>query len=65
LFGGAVVTETIFSLDGMGRYLVTNLGERDVYPIMAWLMVTSIIVIAFNLIADVIYGYLDPRIRYE
>ncbi|MGH2825906.1 MAG: ABC transporter permease [Actinomycetota bacterium] len=65
LFGGAVVTETIFSLDGMGRYLVANLGERDIYPIMAWLMITSVIVIAFNLIADVIYGYLDPRIRYE
>ncbi|MDQ4059255.1 MAG: ABC transporter permease [Actinomycetota bacterium] len=65
LFGGAVVTETIFGLDGMGRYLVANLGERDIYPIMAWLMITSVIVIAFNLIADVIYGYLDPRIRYE
>ena len=65
LFGGAVVTETIFGLDGMGRYLVSNLGERDIYPIMAWLMITSVIVIVFNLLADVIYGYLDPRIRYE
>jgi peptide/nickel transport system permease protein len=65
LFGGAVVTETIFGLDGMGRYLVSNLGERDIYPIMAWLMVTSVVVILFNLLADVIYGYLDPRIRYE
>jgi peptide/nickel transport system permease protein len=65
LFGGAIVTETIYSIDGMGRYLVTNLSERDTYPIMAWLMVTSVIVIGFNLIADVIYGYLDPRIRYD
>jgi len=65
LFGGAIVTETVFSIDGMGRYLVDNLGSRDVYPVMAWLMVTSVIVIVFNLVADVIYGYLDPRIRYD
>jgi peptide/nickel transport system permease protein len=65
LFGGAIVTETIFGIDGMGRYLVANLNERDVYPVMAWLMVTSVIVITFNLVADVVYGYLDPRIRYD
>jgi peptide/nickel transport system permease protein len=65
LFGGAIVTETIFGIDGMGRYLVGHLNSRDVYPVMAWLMITSVIVIMFNLIADVIYGYLDPRIRYD
>jgi peptide/nickel transport system permease protein len=65
LFGGVIVTETVFSLDGMGRYLVSNLSERDAYPIMAWLMVTSIVIIAFNLLADVLYGMLDPRIRYD
>lgn len=65
LFGGAIVTETVFSLDGMGRYLVANLFERDTYPLMAWLMVVSVLIILFNLIADIIYGYLDPRIRYE
>ena len=65
LFGGAIVTETIFGIDGMGRYLVGHLNTRDVYPVMAWLMITSVIVIMFNLIADVIYGYLDPRIRYD
>ncbi len=65
LFGGAIVTETIFGIDGMGRYLVGHLNTRDVYPVMAWLMITSVIVIIFNLIADVVYGYLDPRIRYD
>lgn len=65
LFGGAVITETIFTLDGMGLYFIRNLGSRDVYPLMAWLMVTSVIIILFNLIADVIYGYLDPRVRYD
>jgi ABC-type dipeptide/oligopeptide/nickel transport system permease component len=65
LLGGAVVVELVFSLDGMGLYFVTALGANDPYPIMAWLMVTATIVIVFNLIADITYGYLDPRIRYQ
>jgi peptide/nickel transport system permease protein len=65
LFGGAIITESVFSLDGMGLYFIRNLGQRDTYPIMAWLMVVSIMIILFNLIADIIYGYLDPRIRYD
>ncbi len=65
LFGGAIATETVFSLDGMGLYFIRALEVRDIYPIMAWLMVTSVIIIVFNLIADVLYGVLDPRIRYD
>jgi peptide/nickel transport system permease protein len=63
LLGGAVVTETVFGLDGMGFYFITALNEGDPYPIMAWLMITATIVILFNLIADIVYGYLDPRVR--
>ena len=65
VLGGAVVTETVFSLDGMGLYFITNLIEGDPYPIMAWLMVTAILVVFFNLIADILYGFLDPRVRYD
>ncbi len=65
LLGGAIVTETVFSLDGMGRYFVNNLVEGDPYPVMAWLMITSVLIVFFNLIADVVYGYLDPRVRYD
>ncbi len=65
LFGGAVVTETVFSLDGMGFYFITALNAGDPYPIMAWLMITSTLIILGNLAADIIYGYLDPRVRYE
>jgi peptide/nickel transport system permease protein len=65
LLGGAIITETVFTLDGMGYYFVTKLGQLDVYAVMAYLAVTSVFIIAFNLIADVLYGYLDPRIRYE
>jgi peptide/nickel transport system permease protein len=65
LLGGAVVTETVFALDGMGLYFVRQLELGDPYPVMAWLMVTATFVIIFNLIADIAYGYLDPRVRYD
>jgi peptide/nickel transport system permease protein len=65
LIGGAIITETIFGLDGMGPYFINNLLSQDVYPVMAWLMITATMIIIFNLIADIAYGFLDPRIRYE
>jgi peptide/nickel transport system permease protein len=65
LLGGAIVTETVFALDGMGLYFIRALNAGDPYPIMAWLMVTATVIILFNLIADITYGYLDPRVRYD
>src|SRR3990170_1179133 len=65
LLGGAVVTETVFSLDGMGLYYISALLTNDPYPIMAWLMVVAVMIIVFNLVADIAYGLLDPRVRYD
>ena len=65
VFGGAIVTETVFTLDGIGFYFVQRLNALDVYAVMAYLLVTSVIIVLFNLIADVLYGFLDPRIRYD
>jgi peptide/nickel transport system permease protein len=65
ILGGAVVTETVFSLDGMGLYFINALFSNDPYPVMAWLMVTAVMIIIFNLIADIAYGLLDPRVRYD
>ena len=65
LLGGAIVTETVFTLDGMGHYFVLALGQGDTYEVMAYLLVTAVIIILFNLIADIAYGFLDPRIRYD
>jgi peptide/nickel transport system permease protein len=65
ILGGAIVTETIFTLNGMGFYFVDRLGANDVYPVMAYLLVTAIFIIVFNLVADILYGFLDPRIRYD
>ena len=65
LLSGAVVTETVFALDGMGFYYVTQLQLGDPYPVMAWLMIVAVLVVVFNLIADIAYGILDPRVRYD
>jgi peptide/nickel transport system permease protein len=65
LLGGAIVTETVFSLDGMGFFFVQKLNTLDLYAVMAYLMVTAVIIIVFNLLADILYGYLDPRIRLD
>jgi peptide/nickel transport system permease protein len=65
LLGGAIVVETIFSLDGMGLYFYNALLANDPYRVMAWLMVTATMIIVFNLVADLVYGYLDPRVRYD
>jgi peptide/nickel transport system permease protein len=65
VLGGAIITETVFSLDGFGYYFVQKLGQLDVYAVMGYLIVTSTIIIVFNLLADVLYGFLDPRIRYD
>jgi peptide/nickel transport system permease protein len=65
IFAGAIVTETIFTLDGMGFYFINALQASDPYPVMAWLMIVATMVILFNLIADILYGVFDPRIRYD
>jgi len=64
IIGGAVVTENVFQWKGMGDYLVTSIRQNDVYATASWLLIAATVVIAFNLIADVLYGVLDPRIRY-
>ena len=65
IIGGAVVTETVFEWRGMGDLLLNSIRTDDVYAVMAWLLVTAIVVILFNLIADLLYAVLDPRIRYD
>jgi peptide/nickel transport system permease protein len=63
LFGGLIITETIFSVPGMGRMFIDALLQGDVAVLEAWMVVVAIFVIMFNLLADVLYGILDPRIR--
>jgi peptide/nickel transport system permease protein len=64
LFGGAVFTETIFSWPGMGRLFVESAFKTDYPMLMALLMINCVLIIVCNLLADVLYAYLDPRIKY-
>ena len=63
LLGGAIVTETVFQWHGMGYLFLTALRNNDFNIMLGWLLITATIVIAFNLLADILYGVLDPRIR--
>jgi peptide/nickel transport system permease protein len=64
LVSGAIVTETIFSWPGMGRLFIESVGERDYYVLMALIILTSFVILIANLLADVVYAIIDPRIRY-
>jgi peptide/nickel transport system permease protein len=65
IFGGAIVTEQIFRIPGIGSLLIDAILRNDTPVIMAVTFVLSCLVVLFNLLADVIYGWLDPRISYR
>jgi peptide/nickel transport system permease protein len=65
LLGGAIITETVFQWHGLGEYFLDSVRDRDANAMMGWLLISAIVVILFNLVADLLYGVLDPRIRYE
>jgi ABC-type dipeptide/oligopeptide/nickel transport system permease component len=65
LLGGAVVTETIFAWPGVGRLAVQSIFVRDYPVVQAGVLVLALVFVAINLFVDLLYGYLDPRIRTE
>jgi peptide/nickel transport system permease protein len=65
LLGGAVVTEKIFAWPGMGRLFIDQLEDGDTPVVMGILMLIAVAVIVFQLITDIVYAWLDPRIRYN
>jgi peptide/nickel transport system permease protein len=65
VFGGAIVTEQIFRIPGIGSLLISAILANDTPVIMAVTFVFAILVVVFNLIADILYGWLDPRIAYR
>jgi peptide/nickel transport system permease protein len=64
LFGGAVITETVFNLQGMGQWAVSSVFQGDLPAILAVTVITSLAITLMNLLVDVFYAYLDPRVRY-
>jgi peptide/nickel transport system permease protein len=65
LVAGAIVTESIFAWPGMGRLFYNALGVFDFSLLMGYLMMVSLLVVFFNLLADVAYAWLDPRVKYD
>ncbi len=63
--GGAVVTETVFNLPGVGRLVVTSIFRRDYPVIQGVVLFTAVIYVCVNLVVDLIYCFIDPRIRYD
>ena len=65
LLGGAVLTESIFNWPGLGRYSTQAIGGQDIPAILGFVLITAIIYVLVNLVVDVLYAYLDPRVRLE
>ena len=65
LLGGAIITETIFSWPGMGRYIFEAIGNRDYPVIQSGILTVATIFVIVNLIVDLLYAYVDPRINYR
>jgi peptide/nickel transport system permease protein len=65
LLGGAVIVETIFSWPGMGRLAINAISRRDYPVIMGTVLVFSVVFVLVNLLVDILYTLIDPRIRYE
>jgi peptide/nickel transport system permease protein len=65
LFGGAIITETIFSWPGMGRLFFQGVSQNDWPVVQAITMLSALLVVLGNLLSDVLYAWIDPRIRYD
>jgi peptide/nickel transport system permease protein len=63
IFGGAIITETIFGIPGMGRLMVDSVLGREYLVLQALVLLAGVTVVVANLVVDVLYGVLDPRIR--
>jgi ABC-type dipeptide/oligopeptide/nickel transport system permease component len=65
LIAFSIVTETIFQWPGMGNLLLTSMYENDQPVIVTYIMLASLIIITVNIIVDILYGLINPKIRYE
>ena len=65
MLGGAVITETVFAWPGLGRYMIDAIIMRDIYVVQGTILVFAVAVVVVNLVVDLLYGLLDPRITYS
>jgi peptide/nickel transport system permease protein len=65
IFAGAIITEQIFRINGLGQLLITSINSADIPMVQTLTFLFAVLIVIFNLVADVTYGILDPRIRYD
>jgi peptide/nickel transport system permease protein len=65
IFGGAIITEQVFKVNGIGQLLITAIYANDIPMVQTITFMFAVLIVLFNLFADVLYGILDPRIRYD
>jgi peptide/nickel transport system permease protein len=65
IFGGAIITENIFRINGLGQLLLVSIGQNDIPMVQSLVFIFAVLTVLFNIVADVMYGFLDPRIRYD
>lgn len=65
IFTGAIITENLFRVNGLGALLITSINNSDTPVVMALTFIFAILTVVFNLVADILYGVLDPRVRYS
>lgn len=65
IFGGAIITEQVFKVNGIGQLLIIAIQGSDIPMVMTLTFLFAVLIVTFNIIADILYGVFDPRIRYE
>jgi peptide/nickel transport system permease protein len=65
IFAGAIITENLYRVNGLGQLLITSINSSDTPVVMALTFIFAFLTVMFNLIADILYGVLDPRVRYS
>ncbi|NDV00378.1 ABC transporter permease [Pseudoroseicyclus tamaricis] len=65
VFGGAIITEQVFKVNGLGQLLIIAIQGSDIPMVLTLTFIFAVLIVAFNLIADILYGVFDPRIRYD
>ena len=65
IFGGALITEQVFKVNGIGHQLIGAIYANDLPTVQTITFMFAFLIVSFNLLADIIYGLLDPRIRYD
>jgi len=65
IFGGAIITEQVFKVNGIGQLLISAIEANDLPMVQTLTFIFAVLIVLFNLLADVLYGLLDPRIRYD